>query len=188
VITIPECTNFEKVCNWCEEKIDKAICYLRWKKDKFKLQKRIIENALIEETFDSSAKNGIQAKFNSFLIWKYTVMWNLYAIINLLSCKVTFGCSRSKKKRRRLEVLYNLLYRLMLKNRFESNEMMLINQNSLKTILRFMKKKKKRRPKIELIYEKEIVQTIKIEIDKNWRSRKKKPPDKIVKMDFKIIN
>jgi hypothetical protein len=187
VITIPECTNFEKVSNWCEEKIDKAICYLRWKKDKFKLQKKNIENTLIEEAFDSSAKYGFQVKFNSFLIWKFTVRWNLYAIINLISCKVTFGYSRSKWKRRRLEVLYNLLYSLLLKNGFESNEMMLINQDSLKTILRYMKKKK-RRLKIELIYEKEIVQTIKIEISRNWKSRKKKPPDKIVKMNFRIIN
>jgi hypothetical protein len=168
VVTIPECSNFEKVSSWCEKKIDKAICYLKWKKDKFKLQRNnIIDNTLIENLFDDTMKYGFQVKLNSFLIWIYTVRWNLYAEISLLSSKVMFGCSRSRKKRRRLEVMYSLWYNLVLKNKFKSNKLYLVNQSSLKVILKFIVKRKKRRQKKELVYEENVGQMIEAKVGKN---------------------
>jgi hypothetical protein len=110
-VTVPECAEFERISSWNVDKIEKAINYLRWKKDKFKMVKNNnISNAVIDELFGNmKVKFGIQVKLNNFLIWKYTVRWNLYAEITLLSGKVTFGYLRNRKKRRRLEILFSLM-------------------------------------------------------------------------------
>jgi hypothetical protein len=44
---------------------------------------------------------------------------NLYAEISLLSGTVIFGKSRNKKKKRRIELLYEILKQLILKKKFD---------------------------------------------------------------------
>jgi hypothetical protein len=97
---VPECSEFERISKFWIEKVEKAITYLKWKKEKFRLMKcNNISSVEISELFcDSKIRYGIQVKFNSFLIWKYTVRWNIYAEITLLNGRVTFGYLRKKKE------------------------------------------------------------------------------------------
>jgi hypothetical protein len=190
VVTVPECAEFERVSSWNVDKVEKAINYLRWKNNKLKLVKNNnVSNAVIDELFgNTKIKYGIQVKLNNFLIWKYTVRWNLYAEITLLSGKATFGYLRNRTKRRRLEILFSLIPGPILKNRFEMNKLYLINRDNLKRLVQFIRRKRKRRLKEEIVSSEHENDLWKEEIGKNWKNRREKPPDKIVTMNFKIIS
>jgi hypothetical protein len=189
VVSVLDCSEFEKVSSWSAGKIEKAICYLRWKKDKFKLVvNENVNSAVIDDLFgNTKVRFGVQVKFNRFLIWKYTVWWNLYAEITLLSGRVIFGNLRNKKKRRSLEVLFILVKEMVLRNKFERDSLYLINQDNLKILLQFIRKKRRRKMKEERVFEENISDLFKEEVGRNWKNRRKKPPDKIIKMNFKII-
>jgi hypothetical protein len=189
VLTVPECAEFERINKWTADKIDKAVNYLRWKKDKFKLTKNNnISGVAVDELFgDTKVKFGIQVKLNSFLIWKYTVRWNLYPEVALLSGKVILGYLRSRKKRRRLEILFSLLQNPILNNRFEWDKLYLINQDNLKRLLQFIRKKR-RRLKEEIVSREREKNLFKEEVGRNWKNRRKKHPDKVIMMDFEIVS
>jgi hypothetical protein len=65
----------------------------------------------------------IQMKLNNFLIWKYAVRWSLYTKVSLFGNNVINGNSKIKKKRRRMEILCELLKKLILEKKFERDKL-----------------------------------------------------------------
>jgi hypothetical protein len=61
--------------------IDKLVSYLPWSKEKFRTNKVRLKS--IEEISEILMLNknsyDIQIKENSFIIWKFTIKWELYA-------------------------------------------------------------------------------------------------------------
>jgi hypothetical protein len=159
VVTIPECTEFEKIHNICGSKIEKAIKYLKWKKEKFRLNKvKSTKNNDIDDLFRRTGmKYGVQVKLNSFLIWKYSVRWNIYAEIKLLSGNVVFGQIRSRKKRRKLEILFEVMRNTILKNNFNVDKLYVMNKENLKFIMQFIRKKRRRRNE-EIIFIENVIE------------------------------
>jgi hypothetical protein len=128
---------------------------------------------MIDDLFGNiKVRFGVQVKLNKFLIWKYTVRWNLYAEITLLSGRVIFGNLRNKKKRRRLEVLFGLMKEMVLGNKFEKDSLYLINQDNLKVMLQFTRKKRRRKLIEELVFEENISNLFKEEVGRNWKNRR----------------
>jgi hypothetical protein len=113
---------------------------------------------------------------NSFLIWKYTVRWSLYPEITLFNGEMIYGNLRSKKKKRRIEILYELLRKLILEKKFEENKIYkMVNKENMKRLINFASRKKKRKIEIILLSEKKE-EFIKERICKNWTAIRKKPP------------
>jgi hypothetical protein len=120
-------------------------------------------------------------KLNSFLIWKYTVRWSIYAEIALLSGNVLFGNLRRRKKRRKIEILFDIMKNSILKTKFEMGKLYVLDNENLKLLNQFVKRKK-------IVVMEKVFDLWKEEISKNWKSRRKKPPDKKIMITFKILN
>jgi hypothetical protein len=175
-VTVPECVEFERISRLCVEKIEKAINYLKWKKEKFRLNRcKCVNVNEIDKLFgQSNIKYGIQVKLNSFLIWKYTVRWNVYAEIALLSGRVVFEHLRSRKNRIRLEVFFDLMQNSILKNNFEMNKLYLLNHDNLKMLMQFIRKKRRRGERGEIISFEQENELWEEEVSRNWKNRRKK--------------
>jgi hypothetical protein len=137
MVVIPECMEFEKIHNPCGSKIEKAINCLKWKKEKFRLNKiKFTKSNEISDLFGrTGAKYGVQVNLNSFLIWKYTIRRNIYAEITILSGIVVFRQIRSRKKRSRLEILFEIMQNPILKNNFNVNNLYMLNKDNLKFLM-----------------------------------------------------
>jgi hypothetical protein len=101
-------------------------------------------------------KYEIQLKLNSFLIWNYKIRWSLYAEVAILSGNIIFVNLRNKKKRKRVEILYNLLKNQMLEGKFEVERLYEIEgEENLKCLRNFGRRKKRRRKDVLVLREKE---------------------------------
>jgi hypothetical protein len=80
--------------------------------------------------------------------------------------------SKNKKKRRRIEILYELLKKLILDRKFEENKLcIIINRENLKQLINFTDKKKRKKEYVIFLEEEE--EFIEEKISKNWKTRRK---------------
>jgi hypothetical protein len=187
-ITVSGSENFEKLYEPGFNRVEKAVEFLKWKKEKVRLDyNKLIKPGEIEVLFENEVKYGVQMKVNSFIIWKYTLKWSICAEIAMFSGVVLFGNLKSKKKRRKMEMLINIIQKSGLKFKIKLNKLYVLDKNSLKFLMQFVGKGKKRKKEIIVMMEKEFELRIE-KISKNWKSRKKKPPDKLVDIDFVSLN
>jgi hypothetical protein len=101
---------------------------------------------------------------------------------------VIFGNSRSRKKKRRIEVLFELLKKLILEGKFEENKIYkMVDKESLKQLINYASRKKRKRFEVTLLKEKKE-EFIKEKVCKNWKNKRKKPPDKVVEVEIVSLN
>jgi hypothetical protein len=87
---------------------------------------------------------GMQKKENSFIIWAISVRWSIYAELNFVHKTALFDNLRSRKKRRRIDLLFNLLKDVVDKMKFEKNKIYnRINRENLRELIRYSCRRKK---------------------------------------------
>jgi hypothetical protein len=188
-VIIPVLENFEKVYKPNLRKIEKAVHYIKWKREIFRLETtRNVGKDEMKILFDrGKTKVEIQMKFNSFLILKFTMKWNIYAEIALFSGNIVFGNLNSRKKGRGNEIIFDIMKNSILKIKFEVNKLYILGSNELEFLIQWIKKKKRRRSE-NIIMKEETFDLWKGEVSINWKHRKKKPQDKIDVIEFKTLN
>jgi hypothetical protein len=100
-----------------------------------------------------------------------------YIEINLYGKIAPFKNSRKRKKRKRIEIIYNLLIKL-LKNRIFVKDKVynIINKRNLEMLI-LNNRKKRRKLKKTLILSTQSEETIPPKLSKNWETRRNKNPE-----------
>jgi hypothetical protein len=120
---------------------------------------------------------GCQKEEDKFVIWKHSVKWRRYAGINVNEEALLFEGFNKKKKRRRIETIYNCLKKFnIMKSIKEGRIYNIFTEHNQEFIIR--KAIRKKNSNLNYVEEEEIIDPEKLFM--NWRTRKKKPSDKLI--------
>jgi hypothetical protein len=157
--------------------INKAINYLKWTRNKFKLRSGEVKIAEILELNLNKQSFGCQREEDKFIIWKHIVKWKKYTEINVNEEALLFEGFGKKKKRKKIETLFNCIKKLnIMKNMKKGKIYNLFTESNLEHIIRKIVRKKD--SNLSYVEKEENIDLEKLFM--NWRTRKKKSPDKIV--------
>jgi hypothetical protein len=135
-VTLSSSENFERIYEPGFDKIEKAIKFLKWRKEKYRLNyNKLTGPREVEELFKNDVKYGIQMKVNSFMVWKCTLKWSIYAEVTMFSGIVLFGNLKNKRKRRKVEVLTDIIQSSGLKSKIEFGKLYVLDKNRLKFLV-----------------------------------------------------
>jgi hypothetical protein len=156
----------------------------KYRKENIKL---IGSQEIIECLNVKNVKCRFQMKMNRFLIWKYTARWSVYVEIVLLNENLIFGniCS---KKRRRVELLYDLFRSILLVSKFKREKLYEINDEENWVQLINFARKKKRRKNNFLLVKGEEEKLLKEDVCKSWNTMRKKSSDKKNTITFSSLS
>jgi hypothetical protein len=163
--------------------LNKAIKYLKWVRNRFIINRGNIESADILDLNLWKQSFGCQRSENKFIIWKHVIKWKLYAEV-LINEKVALieGFGR-RKKRRRIEVLFNYIMKFNYLVRMKERKLYnIFTKDNLEQLIRRAVKKKR----TDLYCDEKEEELCSDKFSKNWKTRRKKPPDKIV--DVKMLS
>jgi hypothetical protein len=111
-VVIPSNPDFEIIKKLKAAKLHKTINYLKWTRNKFKIRNGEIKIADILELNLKEHMYGCQKEEDKFIIWKHAVKWRRYTEINANEEAVLFENFTKKKKRRKIETIYNCVRRI----------------------------------------------------------------------------
>jgi hypothetical protein len=181
-INVPRNDNFEIVREFEISKVNKAISYLRWVRNRYRLNN-------IKYDFEEAANllkiwkysYGIQKSIDRFIIWKYAIKCEMYPEMLFKKKLIYINGYGNRKKRRRIEVLYNAINNIQDLCKLKAGKIYnIFNRENLEHLIRKAVKKKKKEKKILYCKEEELVLCLE-KVNKNWKTRRKNP-DKIVKV------
>jgi hypothetical protein len=143
-VSIPESENFEILKDLEISKINKAESYLRWVRNRFRLNK-------INVKFDEAEKclklwknsYGLQRSIDRFIIWKHSVKWEKYAEILFREKTAIINGFGNRKKRRKIDVLFNVIHNFKDMFKMKTGRVYnIFNGNNLNLLVRKAVKKK----------------------------------------------
>jgi hypothetical protein len=126
---------------------------------------------------------GWQKVEEKYIIWKHAVKWRKYAEINSRDESLLFEGFNKKKKRRRIEVLFNCMQKFnLIRNMKENKIYNIFTRNNLEFIVR----KAVRKKNSSWMYSEYEEEANSGNLIDNWKIKIKKPPDKIVNLELLI--
>jgi hypothetical protein len=168
--------------------MNRAISYLRGIKCNFKMKKVKIDPSEISNLKLWKCSFGIQRSIDRFIIWKHAIKWKEYAEV-LIKDKIAYinGFS-NRKKRRKIEVMFNVVDNFQIMIKMKAGRIYdIFNRDNLGLLIR--KAVRKKRLSKDIYYYKEEAMEIYLEkISKSWKTRRKKPSVKLVKISISSLN
>jgi hypothetical protein len=183
VVIIPNNPDFEIIRKLEMAKLNKAVSYLRWVRNRFRISRCDIRPADIQELELWKQSFGCQRSENKFIIWKHVVKWRKYAEI-LINEKTAYveGFGR-RKKGEKIETIFLCVQKLGFMTKMKEGKLYnVFEKENLDLLIRKTVWKKK----TELYCEEEDEEFCLGKFCKDWRTRRKKPPDKIVNVKLSI--
>jgi hypothetical protein len=183
-VNIQNNMNFEMVNKAGTTSINKAINYLKWNRNKFKLKNDIVNiNDLLSLNLEKNSF-GVQKEEKNFVIWKHAEKWRKYAEINTLGDALIFESfeKRKRKRRKKVETIFNCLRRIDLCRKLKEGKIydLFTKKNQEFIIKKAVKNKKAVWSSAEL---EENLNNF--NLNRNWKC--KKPPDKVIHIVFNFV-
>jgi hypothetical protein len=130
----------------------------------------------------------IQKDIDRFIIWKFSIKWKVYTEMLFNSNLIIINGFGNRKERKKIDIMFNLFKEVQKLVRMERNKIYIIfNMKNLKQLLRRASRRKKRNEEDILLKEVEMDLYLG-KVNKNWRTRRKKPPDKIMEIILTPLN
>jgi hypothetical protein len=106
-VTLQDSDDFKIINKSSSSSVNKAINYLKWNRNKFKIHNGKVKAADIINLKLKETAYGIQKEENNYVIWKHVLKWKKYAEINLFDEGILFEVFNKKKRRKKVETIFN---------------------------------------------------------------------------------
>jgi hypothetical protein len=138
-VNISSNNSFRMVLKDNQTHIDKAIKYLKWNRNKFKLNIGKITSLDVMNLELDNMSFGIQKEEENFVIWKHVIKWTRYAEVNYLNEGIVFESKCKKKKRRRIKTIIKCVKEFGIDRKIKENKIYeLFTKENRKFIIRKM--------------------------------------------------
>jgi hypothetical protein len=163
--------------------INKAVNYLKWNRNRFKLNIGKVTWLDIMNLELDNVSFGIQKEEENFVIWKHMVKWTRYAEVNYLNEGIVFESKCKKKKRRRIETIIKCVKEFGIDRKIKMNKIYeLFTKENRKFIIRKMVRRRSS-DYVKVTEEEEINA---FNLFEYCKLGGKKPPDKIIHVSLII--